>query len=169
MDKLKVISTKKGIIKFVAILFAVVIGLTFIGGLNIVKYSGNEIVFGKIGNYEIFIVHEMSFLLLFLGTIVYLLGHNKGSKIILFIGTLLLFIYAVLSTQVNPSISIVDSITSSQMFVTGIETLFGGNVLNVSSINNIVTGLVCDIALMLGGVYMIESIPWKKYYPRKNK
>lgn len=167
MDKLRFTSTKKEIIKVVAILFAVLMGLSVMGGLSQLKNSDYQILFNQIGNCEIFIIHEMSFLLLFVGTLAYLFRRNKSGKIILFMGTLMLFIYAILSIQVNQSINAIDAITSNQMFINGIETLFGGDFITGRSFNNLVIGICCDIAIMIGGIYMIENIPWKKYYSGK--
>ena len=146
--------------KIVGVILSLVVGISLVGGLILLQFQGVRNAFGSFEDLQVFIIHEAGFVLIITGIILALLKKYKQGKVALLVGTLIIFIYSVISTQLF--YGTLNTVTSNTMFILGIEKLIGLNfILPKNTFENIVSGGIFDIAIMAFGAYSISLIPWK--------
>lgn len=146
--------------KIVGVILSLVVGISVVGGLILLQFQGVRNAFGSYEDLQVFIIHEAGFVLIITGIILALLKKYKQGKVALLVGTLIIFIYSVISTQLF--YGTLNTVTSNTMFILGVERLIGLNfILPENNFANIVSGGIFDIAIMAFGAYSISLIPWK--------
>lgn len=145
--------------KIVGVILALVVGISVVGGLILLQFHGVKNGFGSYEDLQVFIIHEAGFVLIITGIILALLKKYKQGKVALLVGTLIIFIYSVISTQLF--YGTINTVTSNTMFILGVERLIGLNfTLPENTFANIISGGIFDIAIMAFGAYSIRIIPW---------
>ena len=146
--------------KIVGVILSLVVGISVVGGLILLQFQGVRNSFSSFEDLQVFIIHEAGFVLIIAGIILALLKKYKQGKVALLVGTLIIFIYSVISTQLF--YGTLNTVTSNTMFILGVERLIGSNfILPENTFANIVSGGIFDITIMSFGAYSISLIPWK--------